>query len=35
MDLCDICKYKNEEITGIHCGNCKIDHAEFEIDYIT
>lgn len=35
MDLCDICKYKNEKITDIHCGNYEIDYVQFEIDYIT
>lgn len=33
-DLCDICKYKNEECVGDHCWNCDYDYKNFKLDYI-
>lgn len=34
--LCSICKYKNEECDGVHCGHCgRYDFEEFKIDYVT
>ena len=34
--LCDICKYRNEECDGDHCGHCgRYDWDKFKLDYVT
>lgn len=36
FNLCSICKYKNEECDGDHCGHCgRYDFKEFKIDYVS
>lgn len=36
FNICIICKYKNEECDGAHCGHCGYyDFEEFKIDYVT
>ena len=36
MNICEICKYKNEECDGEHCGHCgRYDYEKFMPDWVS
>ena len=35
-NVCEICKYRNEDCNGDHCGYCgSYDYDKFKLDYVT